>query len=510
MKAVTPVEIKNMDLKAAKNFGLREDLLMENAGAALADAVRKEVGGSIKDANIVFLCGRGNNGGDGFVAARVLLEKGYTVKVLCCFKEGESKGLSLKQLKKLKPVVVEFLPSAFEEIIRESSVIVDALLGIGAQGEIEDPHKTWIRIVNRCSIPVISVDIPSGLDSLRGIPLGECVKAKLTLTMGLPKIGLLYENVTTYTGKLCVANIGYPEEILEDTDSRIEVLAEEEAKEFVPGRVNPSHKRTYGHLFIVTGSPGFTGAGIMCGRAAMRTGVGLVTLGIPESLVSNYQPRLIEEMPVALTETDPGLLGFKALPQILNWAHKTDTIVIGPGLSRASETMALVRDVVKYNAGTMLLDADGITALSENTDILNYTKGDTVITPHAGEMARLLHCSTEDVQEQRWALALEFAQAKKTNVVLKGARTVIAGRDGRFSVNITGNPGMATGGSGDVLSGIIGALIAQGLGCYNASVFGTYIHGLAGDIAAEEKGEISLIASDIINALPLAFKKLLP
>ncbi|MDD5644444.1 MAG: NAD(P)H-hydrate dehydratase [bacterium] len=508
MKAVTPQEIREMDARASAEFGVAEAVLMENAGRAVAETVRKEISAQNGYSRVIVLCGKGNNGGDGLVAARHLCDASLDVKVLCCFKEEDSAKRVREQLGKIKKASVDFLPASLEKYLEKDCIVVDALLGIGVSGEVKSPHADWINAINRCGHFVVSVDVPSGLDALNGLPCGTSVKADRTVTMGLPKIGLLYEKASAYTGKIIIADIGYPDEIYDISQSRIEVLAPFEAKTFIPQRFNPSDKRSYGHVFIVSGSSLYTGAGIMSARASMRAGAGLVTLGVPESLLSVYQSRLIEEMPFPLKEKGRGILGFKALPQVLNWMQKADAAVIGPGLSVDSETMALVRDIIKYSAGKIVLDADAITAVSENADILNFSGAETVLTPHAGEMARLCACTKEEVEENRWELALEIAEKRNTTVVLKGARTVIAGKNGNLFVNITGNPGMATGGSGDALAGIIGALIAQGLGSFNASVFGVFLHGVAGDIAASKKGEISLIASDIIYSIPDAYRML--
>ncbi|MCK9555091.1 NAD(P)H-hydrate dehydratase [bacterium] len=508
MKAVTPQEIKEMDARASSEFGVAETILMENAGKTVAETVKKEVSSMSETPQVVVLCGKGNNGGDGLVAARHLCSVFPDVKILCCFKEEDAGNNTKEQLKKIKKSSVDFLPDSLEKYLGKDCIVVDALLGIGVRGKVESPCSDWINTVNRSGHFVVSVDVPSGLDALSGLPCGTSVKADVTVTMGLPKIGLLYEKASAYTGKMIVADIGYPDEIYNMSHSRVEVMTPSEAKSFIPKRFCPSDKRSYGHVFIVSGSSLYTGAGIMCARASMRAGAGLVTLGVPESLLSVYQSRLIEEMPFPLKEKSHGILGFKALPQILNWTQRADAAVIGPGLSVDSETMALVRDVIKYSTGKIVLDADAITAVSENADVLNFSGAETVLTPHAGEMARLCGCTREEVEANRWELALEVAEKRNTTVVLKGARTVIAGKNGSLFVNITGNPGMATGGSGDALAGIIGSLIAQGLGSFNASVFGVFLHGVAGDIAASKKGEISLIASDIISSIPDAYNML--
>ncbi len=497
-----------MDERASSEFGVAEAVLMENAGRAVAETVKQQIPAGNEHPRIVVLCGKGNNGGDGLVAARRLCDAFPDVKILCCFKEEDAGKNTKEQLEKIKKSSIDFLPASLEKYFEKDCIVVDALLGIGVRGKVESPYSDWINLVNRSGHFVVSADVPSGLDALSGLPCGTSVKADMTVTMGLPKIGLLYEKASAYTGKIIVADIGYPDEIYNMSHSRVEVLTPSEAKSFVPKRFNPSDKRSYGHIFIVSGSSLYTGAGIMCARASMRAGAGLVTLGVPESLLSVYQSRLIEEMPFPLKEKSHGILGFKALPQILNWTQRADAAVIGPGLSVDSETMALVRDVIKYSTGKIVLDADAITAVSENIDILSFSGAETVLTPHAGEMARLCICTKEEVEANRWELALEIAEKRNTTIVLKGARTVIAGKNGTLFVNITGNPGMATGGSGDALAGIIGALIAQGLGSFNASVFGVFLHGVAGDIAASRKGEISLIASDIISSIPDAYNML--
>ena len=521
LKIVNAQEMQQIDRITIEHYGIAGTLLMERAGLSVVAQINK----LFPERKVFVLCGGGNNGGDGLVIARVLHNQGRDVEVLLTVSPDTLRGDARINYNAAKKFGVKI--KAFKGFLTRSSshpggtcLIVDALLGTGLNKEVRRPLSDIIGKVNAKSFPVISVDIPSGISSDTGKVMGTAVKATCTVTFGLPKRGHFLSPGAEYTGKLSVEEIGFPRALLESEKIRLHLLQKEDIHYLLPVRPRYSHKGTYGHVLIVAGSKGKTGAALMAVRACLRTGAGLVTLGVPDTLMNAFQSRVTEEMILPLPDKGNGTLSGDALGSILDFLQRrANVLAIGPGLSLDTELSYLVRSLVIKSRVPMVIDADGLNAIAGKTNVLKKSRAPIILTPHPGEMARLL--GTADgrrqrppketgylIEKDRIGTALAFARITKTCLVLKGVPTVISAPDGTSFINATGNPGMATAGTGDVLTGMISALLAQGLSPLNASALGAYMHGSVGDIAAEKKGERSLTASDLISAIPGYMKSL--
>lgn len=511
MKLVTVEEMREIDRKTIEEFQVPSLQLMEKAGWNVAE-VAKEMLRSPLGKGIAIFAGRGNNGGDGFVTARYLLEEGAEVNIYLLGRKEEVKGDARANLKRLTQSIVEIKGNKDLDKVRDNlskvNLIVDALLGTGTRGEVKGVLKATIELLNESGKPVISVDIPSGLEGNKGEPLGICVKAAKTVTMGLPKRGLILYPGAEYVEELKIADIGIPSEVLNDESLKVNLLEEEDISLLLPHRRGDSHKGDYGHVLVLAGSRGFTGAAALASLGTLRSGGGLATLGVAGSLNPIMEVKLTEVMTKPLPETGEGSLSLKAEEEILRLAQRVDILAIGPGLSIHPETSELVRRLIAKISKPMIIDADGLNGLAGDISPLTKSPASIIITPHPREMGRLLGKTTAEVQSDRIGVAQEVASQTGTVVVLKGARTVISDPEGNVYVNPTGNPGMASGGMGDILTGMIASFIGQGLTKIEAAKAGVYIHGLAGDMAAENQGEAGLIATDLLDKLPKAIKRL--
>jgi NAD(P)H-hydrate epimerase len=514
MKVVTAEQMKDIDRKTIEKFGIPENVLMERAGAAVASRVRE----LYEKRKTIVLAGGGNNGGDGIVVARELYNSGWHVRVLLLIKEGKLSPDCLSQFRIAKQmgVPVEFRTEITEKDLH-SAIVVDAVLGTGLNKNVEGKMAKAINFLTSSGMPVLSIDIPSGISSDTGQVMGVAVRAEHTVTFGLPKRGHFLYPGAEYTGRLFVEHIGFPEELLTSHELNVDMLEKKTISSFVPSRPTYSHKGTYGHVFVIAGSRGKTGAALMVAKSCMRTGSGLVTVGVPESLMDVFQSRVTEEMTLPLPDRGGGSLSSKAIEPILQFlSRKADILCIGPGIGVSDETEKVIEAVVKSSLAPIVIDADGINSIT-NTGVFKNVQTPLILTPHPGEMSRLLSKSPKGkdpssslaaIEQDRINTALSFARDEGVYLVLKGVPTIVAAPQGKAFMNSTGNAGMATGGAGDVLTGIIASFLGQGLNPLNASTLGVYIHGLAGDIAAAEKGKHSLVASDIIESLPLAFRRL--
>jgi ADP-dependent NAD(P)H-hydrate dehydratase / NAD(P)H-hydrate epimerase len=530
MKVVTADEMRNIDRKTIEEYGVPGVVLMERAGLAVALRIRelfgknKERRARSKEGNyrkVIVLAGSGNNGGDGFVVARNLHKAGWDVKVFLTSKPENLKGDALIQYKTaaksgvtISPV--EELLTHHSSLITRHSVFVDALLGTGLSKNIAGMLSEIIRVVNNVNVPIVSVDIPSGISSDNGQIMGQAIRADYTITFGLPKRGHLLYPGAEHAGKLFIEDIGFPEELLRSDRLNVELLTNEEVSSLLPQRRRYSNKGDYGHVLVVAGSRGKTGAALMAAKACLRSGAGLVTIGVPESLANIFQSRVTEEMTLTLPDMGDGTLSEKAAGAILDFLkEKADVLAIGPGIGVTAEIRRLIKILIQHSTAPLVIDADGINSLQGERALFSKSKVPIILTPHPGEMARLLSnkpgkttVKITDIEKDRINVALSFAEKTGTHVVLKGVPTIIAEPSKRAYVNSTGNPGMATAGTGDVLTGMISGFLGQGLKALDASILGVYMHGLAGDIAATEKGAYSLIATDIIDNLPAAFDSL--
>jgi ADP-dependent NAD(P)H-hydrate dehydratase / NAD(P)H-hydrate epimerase len=506
--------MRDLDRLAMETYGIPGVVLMENAGAQVARILWQEYP-DLQSRRVAVLCGRGNNGGDGFVIARYLHTSGVSVQV---FVIGGTAGihgdagvhLDMLQRAGVAPEAVQTSETAQAVGARlvGYDILVDALLGTGLRAEASGVFQQLIAAINTSGRPVVAVDIPSGLGADGGAPLGDHVRADLTITMALPKRGLLLYPAAEHVGRLVVVDIGFAKTLREHAAVRCHVLEAEEVAAQLHPRAADTHKGTYGHVLTVGGSPGKTGAAALASLAALRTGAGLVSLALPQVLNAAMETKLTEVMTIPLPESEPGVLGVEAGKRLMEWLQGKSALILGPGMGTHPETVRCVQEVLRQVRIPTVLDADGLNAFARDPDRIRDTQAPLVLTPHPGELARLRHATTAAIQADRLAAAEETARSCKAVVVLKGAHTVIAEPEGTLYINVTGNPGMATAGSGDVLSGIIGALLGQGYTPTMAARIAVYTHGLAGDLAAARLGERSLMAGDLIDTLPRAFQTL--
>ena len=506
MKVVTAEGMRAIDAQTIEMIGIPGVVLMENAGQAVTRAV-KEVLGDGKQ--VAIFVGRGNNGGDGLVIARYLALAGFDVTIYLLSEAERFTGDALTNLRiaqnlqlSIKLLLSQEQLSAYRAEIQSSDVIVDSIFGTGLKGAVRGFAAEVIEFINSTSKPIVAVDLPSGLDADTGQAEGVCVHATHTVTMGLPKRGLLLHPGADFTGKLTVADIGFPQKVIDAQGIRVNWVQKNEAARLMPLRPRNSHKGTFGHVFVIAGSVGLTGAAALASEAALRIGAGMVTLGIPRSLNHIMEGKLTEVMTVPLPETDMQSLALQAKTKIFDFLERANVVAIGPGISRNPQTIELIHQLSVEIKLPKVIDADGLNALAEKRELLDQLDSQTILTPHPGEMARLLNCSLQEVESNRIGVAQQFAQKHNLTLVLKGVPTIVASASGEVYINSTGNPGMATAGMGDVLTGAIAGLLAQGLNPVDTAVLGVYLHGLAGDIAAETVGESGLIAGDVLKMLP--------
>ncbi len=525
MKVVTAAEMRRIDQQTIEDIGIPGLLLMETAGSAIVRSIQRHYPNAQQ---VGIFAGKGNNGGDGIVIARQLAHAGRTVHLFLLAPEERFTGAARQNLQIVKRLA-ERTPAArcllITELLTDTEtgfaqipacdLFVDAIFGTGLRDAIRPPIAALITRINSGSTPVLAVDLPTGLDADTGQPLGACVRATRTVTIGLPKRGLLLHPGAELAGELEVADIGFPASVVDAQGIRVNWTTEAHAAHWMPTRAADSHKGSYGRVLVVAGATGMTGAAALASEAALRVGAGLVTLALPESLNPILETLLPEVMTFPLPETETGSLAVSATAPILDYAEKTDAVLaIGPGLSQHPQTVDLVLQLVRENcekglARRMLLDADGLNALSQHADtVLPSLGSDTVLTPHPGEMARLTQTPVGTLQADRIGAAEAFTQKYRGTLVFKGAPTITRTAPGPIWINSTGNPGMATAGMGDVLTGLIAGLMAQRIPSERAAPLGVYLHGLAGDIASERFGTHGLIASDLLRHVPQALASL--
>jgi len=513
MKVVTSQQIREIDRKAIEENNLSGLILMENAGLRIFQSL-KNIYPDLRLKKTIIFTGSGNNGGDGFVVARHLYNYGVKVKVFLLAPFNKIKGEAEENLNIITKMRVELIKTEttkLEEIqraIQNSDLIIDAILGTGLQGKVTGLKAKIIDLINIANKEVVAIDVPSGLDTDTGKIEGPCIKAAHTVTLALPKIGLLIFPGASYAGKVTVEDIGIPSYLLKNNKIKTNMVTKEIVKQLIPFRATYSHKGSFGKVLILAGSVGMTGAAYLSSEAAMRSGAGIVVLGTPRSLNSIMEVKLTEVITLPLAETEKQSLGEEAEETISKLMKNYSVLGIGPGISRQAETQRLVRKVIEKSNIPLVVDADAIYALSEDLAILEKTKTPLVITPHPGEMAKLINKDIDFILNNQLDITREIAQKFGIVVVLKGARTIIANKEGETYINVGDNSGMATGGSGDVLAGIICSLIAQGVDNFSAAIIGVYIHSLAGDLARGIKGERGMIASDILSQVPQAFLNL--
>jgi NAD(P)H-hydrate epimerase len=504
MKLSRVAEMRELDRKAIDEFGIKEDLLMENAGIAVYTAILNELG--IRGGKFAVFCGLGNNGGDGFVVARKIHSVGGEVKIYVLGdpdKFGGSARLNLEIAKKL-PIEIQVLDSVETAPLDLSpfDVLVDAIFGTGLTRNVEGRFAEIIGLINKSGKPVVSVDIPSGINGDNGMIMGTAVKADYTVTFGLPKIGNLLFPGFDFCGKLYVTHISFPPSMYETKDMKVEINAPPP----LPPRKKDGHKGSFGDVLFIAGASSYFGAPHFSALSFLKAGGGYSRLAAPSSVTPFIANNASEIVFVPQRETPSGSIALSNREDLILLAEEVDMVVIGPGLSLEEETAELVRALLEDIKKPVLIDGDGITAICRATEIISGREGETVLTPHLGEMARLTGKNISHIDENKIELLQKTAKDLNALIVLKGAHSLIGTPDERVYVNLTGNSGMATAGSGDVLTGTIAAMFGLGLPLEDAVRKGVSIHGLSGDIAAETGGEDGITAQDIMDFLPLAAK----
>lgn len=509
MRAVTAGQMREIDRATIEDYCFPGCVLMENAGRAVAEAVADLLPMA---GRALVLVGKGNNGGDGLVAARHLAERGYVVEVALIGEGGQLRGEAEVNLRHARAFGIPVHENAGDTTIREllarADVAVDALLGIGLSGAVGGRAAEVLGLLAAHTGRIVAVDIPSGLDADTGALMGPVPRVDITVTFGLPKQGLYLYPGRACCGHIRVAPIGLAPETVRTATPATWVVEMSDVARAVPPRRPDAHKGDAGRLLVVAGSRGLTGAAAMAANAAMRAGAGLVTLACPASLNPILEQKCTEAMTAPLMDHGCGHLRPHHLDELLALASGVDAVVIGPGLGSRLTTAELVRDLVALVDRPVVLDADGLNAFAGNASRLRERTSGLAITPHPGELSRLLELSIERIQSDRVGSARECAEKLGCTVVLKGAGTVTAEPGGQVWINTTGSSAMAGGGMGDVLSGVLGALIAGGMPVTEAAPVGVWVHGRAGDIAAERIGPRGIIATDLLPALPAVFAEL--
>ena len=532
MKVLTAEQMREVDRLTTERYGIPSLQLMENAGAGVADYLDQNFS-DLPTRNIVVFCGKGNNGGDGMVVARRLREAGAAPRVFLFADPASIHGDAATNLQRwqqgggeLRVVTSAEAWAAARVDLDLADLVVDALLGTGVKGRVEGLLASAIEGVNGwrekrgrtrgvCGRFVMAVDMPSGLPSENADYGGPVVRADATVTFTAPKVGQLLAPRADCVGHLAVHEIGTPRELLDnDPALKLHWLEPGEFCGLPLVRKAEANKGTFGHALMVAGSLGKSGAAVLGGRAALRVGAGLVTVATPGNVLPIVAAGMPELMTARLFSTEEGTASIRNLDgeHFAQIAEGKSVLAMGPGLSTQKETQQFIRGVLETTSLPVVLDADGLNAFAGRAAELRKRKAELLsITPHPGEMARLLDSTVRDVQAKRLEVSLDAAERWRAHVVLKGFHTILATPDGRAYISTTGNPGMATGGTGDVLTGILAGLTAEfGTKDWDRVLgLGVYLHGLAGDVAAERVGQAPLVASDVIEALPEAYARLL-
>jgi len=539
MMLVTANQMQRMDHKTINSFGIPGVVLMENAGRGAVDMFLKKFGllanqnlanQSLAEQNLAeqnpakqkvgVIAGRGNNGGDGFVMGRYLMEKGIPTTIFLLSTRdkltGDARtnmGLAQKLVEQNPDADLIEIPDAGElarqrNRLLDQDLFVDAIFGTGLNTDVRGFYKEVIELLNGSEKPIFSVDIPSGLNADTGAICGVAIRAAATATFAFAKIGHILSPGNQYTGDLEVIDIGIPDFIVKGENPQLFLMEPRDMAPLFAPRKFESHKGSFGHLLVIAGSPGKTGAAALCANAAMRSGTGLVTLGVPRDLNPILESQVIEPMTVPLAQTPEGYLSDQSLAAIQTLLKGKQALALGPGIGTQGPTQALVKRLVADTRVPIILDADGLNCIAGHLELIKARKDPTVLTPHPGEMARLTQKTTQEIQADRRGIGTQFALEYQVVLVLKGAQTLVCCPDGRTLICPTGNPGMASGGMGDVLTGLIAGFIAQGFPIEEAAMAGVFIHGLCGDFLAE-KTPFGFLASDMIPAIPRTIHDLL-
>lgn len=503
MKVVTAAEMRALD-RATIDRGTPSLVLMERAGQGVADAIaRLDPGGRA----VAVVCGSGNNGGDGLVVARLLAERGARVTVYLAAAPEKLSRDARANFDEIVPLAVPVhdvaTPAglcAHAGAIARADVVVDALFGTGLDRELSAHAREVVAAMNRSRGLKVAVDLPSGLHADSGEPLGAAFAADLTVTFAFPKLALVSHPGFARAGAVEVVDIGIPEALAVEHGVRLELIEEAEVRAALPPRPPSGHKGTFGHVLCVAGSRDRPGAALLCGEGAMRAGAGLCTIASTAAGRQAIAARVLETMTACYADGDEP--SPSDLARLLDLARGKEAIAVGPGIPTGDGMREIVAGLVRESAAPLVLDADALNLLAGRTGALRQARAPIALTPHPGEMGRLVGRSVAEVQADRVGIARRLAVDTGAHVALKGARTVVAAPDGRAWLCPTGNPGMATGGTGDVLSGVVAALLAQGLGLPEALWIAVWVHGSAGDRAAARRGQTGLLARDLLEELP--------
>lgn len=504
MKISRTAEMREMDRLAVAKFGIPEEILMENAAAAATEAIRREFG--IAGRSFAVISGPGNNGGDGLAVARMLKSRGAGVSVLLTPDRKKAAGaaaMNLRACEKLGIPICRFDGGAKAgRVIVEADAVVDGLLGTGLDREVSGAYAKIIALINASGKWVCSLDIPSGVSGDTGRAMGAAVRAKCTVAFGLPKPGNLIYPGHGLGGKLFVSHISFPPELYASEALKVSTFDYPR----LPSRGPDAHKGSFGRALFIAGSSQYRGAPFFAAQSFLRAGGGLAFLACPAAIMPAVGSPGGEIVFLPQKTKNPGCLDMSCAAELLSWAEKSDLVVLGPGLSLDDGTRSLVRHLASKIKTPLLLDGDGLSAAAENPACLRGRAKGSVLTPHAAELARFGGCDAADIEAYRLSAALDASSSLKSTVVLKGAHSITATRDGRAFFNLSGNAGMATAGSGDALCGAVAAMHCLGLPLEEAARTGVFVHGLAGDLAKEARGEDGMLASDILEHLPAAVR----
>jgi hydroxyethylthiazole kinase-like uncharacterized protein yjeF len=514
MRILTADQMREADRRTTQDIGIPSLVLMENAGRQVVAAMESFFP-DLAERRVAVVSGKGSNGGDGFVVARTLHQRGVDVSVFVVGQVADIKGdsrINIEILGRLGVTVVEIADEGQWELhfseISDHELIVDALFGTGLKSALSGIYETVIADINASAIAVVSIDLPSGMSADTPDLIGDCIEATVTVTLGAAKLPLILPPAEEKAGEVVIADIGIPGGIIESVDGpRVELLTRDQMRPLLSPRAADVHKGDFGRVLIVAGSRGKTGAAVLAAQGALKSGAGLVTIASPRGVIpilASYSPEYMTE---GLDETVDGTVDFTAAEAVLNVT--ADVIAAGPGLGRGEGVTTFVRELLESSELPLVLDADALNAFADEPAALVGREGrDVIITPHPGEMARLVGCTVDDVQADRVGIARDFAQSHRVYVILKGYRTIIATPDGKIFVNPTGSPGMATGGTGDVLAGMLAAWLAQLLDAEAACRLAVYVHGAAGELADADQGEVSMTAGDLADHISDAILEL--
>jgi hydroxyethylthiazole kinase-like uncharacterized protein yjeF len=504
MKIARVDEMKGLDRRAGDEFGISEELLMENAGQAVYFVMLHELG--IENNKFIIFCGGGNNGGDGLVVARKVHSSGGEAKVFLLDDDSKFKGAAKKNFEIVSRLPVEMRRvSSIDSVVPElfdCDAVVDAIFGTGLVRKVSGIYKNVIQLINESQSTVFSVDIPSGINGDTGEVMGVAVEADYTVTLGLPKLGNILYPGYQHCGELYVSHISFPPDLYDSAAIKVAINSPIE----LPERVRDTHKGTYGKAMFIAGSASYLGAPYLSALSFLKAGGGLSYLAAPKSISPFLASKGSEIVFVPQKETSSGSIALENTERLLEFSERADIVVLGPGLSLTQPTQELVRKLTPQIKKPLVIDGDGITAIAGGLGKIKKRKAPTILTPHMGEMASITGLEIEEIKKDKIDVLQRTARDLDAIIVLKGAHSLVGYPDGSVFVNVSGNCGMATAGSGDVLTGAIAGMYGLGLTLEDAVRMGVFVHGFSGDIAAVDKGEDGMTAQDILDYLPEAMK----